>query len=84
MSMIGLKATDKLIQKFYAARPKNAGPSLIDLNTFLVVASEQLLEAQDVTPELIELFDILCRDFIIIKKKERQIGKEHYQKRSIS
>ena len=44
------QATDKLIQKFYAARPKNAGPSLIDLNTFLAVASEQLLEAQDVTP----------------------------------
>mmetsp|Transcript_3740 Transcript_3740/g.6105 ORF Transcript_3740/g.6105 Transcript_3740/m.6105 type:complete len:268 (-) Transcript_3740:48-851(-) len=58
MSMIGLKATDKLIQKFYAARPSNAGPSLIDLNTFLVVASEQLLEAQDVTPELIELFEV--------------------------
>mmetsp|Transcript_70187 Transcript_70187/g.196453 ORF Transcript_70187/g.196453 Transcript_70187/m.196453 type:complete len:261 (+) Transcript_70187:141-923(+) len=58
MSMIGLKATDKLIQKFYAARPKNAGPSLIDLNTFLAVASEQLLEAQDVTPELIELFEV--------------------------
>lgn len=62
VSMLGLKATDKLVAKFFPGSSKAAAPQaadkLVDLPTFVRVACEELVAAPDVVPELIELFQV--------------------------
>ena len=58
LTMIGLKPTNKLVQKFVSARSRNAPASLIDVSTFLSVVAEELPTAQDVSSELLELFQV--------------------------
>ena len=62
ISMLGIRPSNELVARFFNARPDNAAPSLIDLQTFLKVASVELNSAPEVTPDLVELFELFDPD----------------------
>ena len=62
ISMLGIRPSNELVARFFNERPDNAAPSLIDLQTFLKVASVELNSAPEVTPDLVELFELFDPD----------------------
>lgn len=61
ISMLGIRPSNDLITRFFDARPNNAAASLIDLETFLGVASKELEsvpEEEETSKCLVELFEV--------------------------